>query len=162
MLTLKHAQRATNEQNKQIKNIKYTNLPENRVLYPSVNILVMFQQVTSEILRKNPAVISPTIKRYMLGVPKFLRRAGGRGKGGSCSLLIIVLFWSSGPEIDPFWYVGRGVRPIGRFGKRESAQSVQPVLGSLELLLSALRSESTRGARGARTGLERDDEDWLP
>ncbi|XP_078233522.1 uncharacterized protein LOC144583517 [Pogona vitticeps] len=23
------------------------------------------------------------------------------------------------PEIDPFWYVGRGVRPIGRFGRRQ-------------------------------------------
>ncbi|KAL7835268.1 hypothetical protein SRHO_G00276150 [Serrasalmus rhombeus] len=65
------------------------------------------------------------------------------------------------PEIDPFWYVGRGVRPIGRFGKRESLRSVQPVLGSLELLLSALRSEE--GARGVRTsGTAHDDEDWLP
>ncbi|XP_072514608.1 prolactin releasing hormone 2 [Salminus brasiliensis] len=67
------------------------------------------------------------------------------------------------PEIDPFWYVGRGVRPIGRFGKRESARSVQPVLGSLELLLSALRSEEgARGDRNTRTGLTHDDDDWLP
>ncbi|KAG9283507.1 prolactin releasing hormone 2 [Astyanax mexicanus] len=67
------------------------------------------------------------------------------------------------PEIDPFWYVGRGVRPIGRFGKRESAGSVQPVLGSLELLLSALRSEEgARGDRSTHTGLTHDDDDWLP
>ncbi|OCT75971.1 prolactin-releasing peptide [Xenopus laevis] len=26
---------------------------------------------------------------------------------------------SRSPEIDPYWYVGRGVRPIGRFGKRQ-------------------------------------------
>ncbi|XP_036414128.1 prolactin releasing hormone 2 [Colossoma macropomum] len=67
------------------------------------------------------------------------------------------------PEIDPFWYVGRGVRPIGRFGKRESARSVQPVLGSLELLLSALRSEEgARGVRSSGPALAHDDEDWLP
>ncbi|KAI4897020.1 hypothetical protein NFI96_032122, partial [Prochilodus magdalenae] len=67
------------------------------------------------------------------------------------------------PEIDPFWYVGRGVRPIGRFGKRESSRSVQPVLGSLELLLSALRSEeATRRTRSTRTEFAHDEEDWLP
>ncbi|KAK2815032.1 hypothetical protein Q7C36_023298 [Tachysurus vachellii] len=42
------------------------------------------------------------------------------------------------PEIDPFWYVGRGVRPIGRFGKRESDAPFQQAL--LLLLLSALRN----------------------
>ncbi|XP_017308935.1 prolactin releasing hormone 2 [Ictalurus punctatus] len=47
------------------------------------------------------------------------------------------------PEIDPFWYVGRGVRPIGRFGKRESDAPLQHAL--LLLLLSALRNtESAR------------------
>ncbi|KAF7691816.1 prolactin releasing hormone 2 [Silurus meridionalis] len=47
------------------------------------------------------------------------------------------------PEIDPFWYVGRGVRPIGRFGKRESDAQLQNAL--LLLLLSALRNtESAR------------------
>lgn len=47
-------------------------------------------------------------------------------------------FFSTGPEIDPFWYVGRGVRPIGRFGKRESDAPFQQAL--LLLLLSALRN----------------------
>lgn len=50
---------------------------------------------------------------------------------------------NTGPEIDPFWYVGRGVRPIGRFGKRESDAPLQHAL--LLLLLSGLRNiESTR------------------
>ncbi|XP_060756875.1 prolactin releasing hormone 2 [Neoarius graeffei] len=47
------------------------------------------------------------------------------------------------PEIDPFWYVGRGVRPIGRFGKRESDAPLQHAL--LLLVLRALRNtEHTR------------------
>ncbi|XP_030625977.1 prolactin releasing hormone 2 [Chanos chanos] len=61
------------------------------------------------------------------------------------------------PEIDPFWYVGRGVRPIGRFGKRQSGGSLQPVLSSLELLLSTLRNKES-----LRNTLAQDDTDWLP
>ncbi|CAG5895854.1 prolactin releasing hormone 2 [Menidia menidia] len=67
------------------------------------------------------------------------------------------------PEIDPFWYVGRGVRPIGRFGKRHSSVDVlgsgrmQPVLRTLELLLNSLRNKENLGKvlNGA-------DGDWLP
>ncbi|OXB54339.1 hypothetical protein ASZ78_011689 [Callipepla squamata] len=46
-----------------------------------------------------------------------------------------------GPEIDPFWYVGRGVRPIGRFGKRQlrgGRGSLRPVSRHLDLILNAL------------------------
>ncbi|KAK2505967.1 hypothetical protein MC885_020982 [Smutsia gigantea] len=25
------------------------------------------------------------------------------------------------PDIDPAWYVGRGIRPVGRFGRRRAA-----------------------------------------
>ncbi|KYO43308.1 uncharacterized protein LOC102561138 [Alligator mississippiensis] len=45
------------------------------------------------------------------------------------------------PEIDPFWYVGRGVRPIGRFGKRQlrsSQSSLKPGDRGLDLILNAL------------------------
>ncbi|NXU71325.1 PRRP protein, partial [Oreotrochilus melanogaster] len=45
------------------------------------------------------------------------------------------------PEIDPFWYVVRGVRPIGRFGKRQlrsSRGSLRPVNRHLGLILNAL------------------------
>ncbi|NXY47886.1 PRRP protein, partial [Ceuthmochares aereus] len=45
------------------------------------------------------------------------------------------------PEIDPFWYVGRGVRPIGRFGKRQmknSRGSLRPVSRHLDFILNAL------------------------
>ncbi|XP_030045850.1 prolactin-releasing peptide [Microcaecilia unicolor] len=47
------------------------------------------------------------------------------------------------PEIDPFWYVGRGVRPIGRFGKRQSKNisSLHHGVISLELILNALREQ---------------------
>ncbi|NXN13240.1 PRRP protein, partial [Indicator maculatus] len=24
------------------------------------------------------------------------------------------------PEIDPSWYTGRGIRPVGRFGRRQA------------------------------------------
>ncbi|XP_076866810.1 prolactin releasing hormone 2 [Brachyhypopomus gauderio] len=61
------------------------------------------------------------------------------------------------PEIDPFWYVGRGVRPIGRFGKRQSGRVLQPVVKSLELLLSTLRNKESIG-----DALTRPDSDWLP
>ncbi|NXG55982.1 PRRP protein, partial [Hemiprocne comata] len=45
------------------------------------------------------------------------------------------------PEIDPFWYMGRGVRPIGRFGKRQlrsSRGSLRPVSKRLDFILNAL------------------------
>ncbi|KAF1372929.1 hypothetical protein PFLUV_G00255060 [Perca fluviatilis] len=67
------------------------------------------------------------------------------------------------PEIDPFWYVGRGVRPIGRFGKRDSSVEalgsggMQPVLRTLGLLLSSLRNKENMGEM-----LDGEDRDWLP
>nr|BAG24292.1 RFamide peptide precursor [Triakis scyllium] len=46
-------------------------------------------------------------------------------------------------NIDPFWYVGRGVRPIGRFGKRQMASNsnLRPTVNDLELILNALREQ---------------------
>ncbi|CAL8311540.1 unnamed protein product [Merluccius merluccius] len=67
------------------------------------------------------------------------------------------------PEIDPFWYVGRGVRPIGRFGKRHSGRAslgsrgLDPVLSSLGLLLNTLRSKDHSGKSRMEQG-----RDWLP
>ncbi|XP_071388698.1 prolactin releasing hormone 2 [Centroberyx affinis] len=69
------------------------------------------------------------------------------------------------PEIDPFWYVGRGVRPIGRFGKRHSSVEraaqgsggMQPVVNTLELLLNSLRNKQNLGKP-----LDEEDRDWLP
>ncbi|XP_035511868.1 prolactin releasing hormone 2 [Morone saxatilis] len=67
------------------------------------------------------------------------------------------------PEIDPFWYVGRGVRPIGRFGKRHSSVEalgnggMQPVVRTLALLLSSLRNKENLG-----NVLDGKDRDWLP
>nr|ABD33839.1 prolactin-releasing peptide C-RFamide precursor [Cyprinus carpio] len=61
------------------------------------------------------------------------------------------------PEIDPFWYVGRGVRPIGRFGKRQSGGGLQPVVKSLEILLNTLRNKES-----LRSELAQEESDWLP
>uniref|UniRef100_A0A4W6F9Z2 Prolactin releasing hormone 2 n=1 Tax=Lates calcarifer TaxID=8187 RepID=A0A4W6F9Z2_LATCA len=72
------------------------------------------------------------------------------------------------PEIDPFWYVGRGVRPIGRFGKRHSSVEalgggssssggMQPVVRTLELLLNSLRNKEN-----LEKVLDGEDRDWLP
>lgn len=67
------------------------------------------------------------------------------------------------PEIDPFWYVGRGVRPIGRFGKRHSnvealgSRGMQRVVRTLELLLSSLRNKEN-----LKKVLDGENRDWLP
>ncbi|XP_075068563.1 prolactin-releasing peptide-like [Mixophyes fleayi] len=48
------------------------------------------------------------------------------------------------PEIDPYWYVGRGVRPIGRFGKRQlkNRSNLQPHFSPLfQLVLSHLKKQ---------------------
>lgn len=69
----------------------------------------------------------------------------------------------AGPEIDPFWYVGRGVRPIGRFGKRHISADqlgrggMQPVVRTLELLLSSLKNKESLGKE-----LDREDSGWFP
>lgn len=74
-----------------------------------------------------------------------------------------VLVWCPGPEIDPFWYVGRGVRPIGRFGKRHSnvealaSGGMQPVVRMLALLFNSLRNKENLGEV-----LDGEDRDWLP
>ncbi|NWR71393.1 PRRP protein, partial [Centropus unirufus] len=52
------------------------------------------------------------------------------------------------PEIDPFWYVGRGVRPIGRFGKRQmrsSRGSLRPVSRHLDFILNTLWEQKVLG-----------------
>ncbi|KAM4606584.1 prolactin releasing hormone 2 [Polymixia lowei] len=108
--------------------------------------------------------------------------AGGGSAGGECwvpAALAVFLFFSSAvthahsttvehdshvvhnvdnrsPEIDPFWYVGRGVRPIGRFGKRHSG-GTQPVVSTLELLLNSFRNKLNLGKP-----LDEQDRDWLP
>nr|XP_060637740.1 prolactin-releasing peptide [Anolis sagrei ordinatus] len=50
------------------------------------------------------------------------------------------------PEIDPFWYVGRGVRPIGRFGKRQLKNSQRSRNSILDLLLTALQDQEALDA----------------
>ncbi|XP_051785331.1 prolactin releasing hormone 2 [Erpetoichthys calabaricus] len=65
------------------------------------------------------------------------------------------------PEIDPFWYVGRGVRPIGRFGKRQIKMysNLQPVVNNMELILNRLRNQEIRRL-DQTLGEERPD--WIP
>ncbi|XP_015709675.1 uncharacterized protein LOC107309402 [Coturnix japonica] len=58
------------------------------------------------------------------------------------------------PEIDPFWYVGRGVRPIGRFGKRQlrgGHGSIRPVSRRLDFILNTLWEQEV---------LDAEDSDW--
>ncbi|NWW27460.1 PRRP protein, partial [Falcunculus frontatus] len=55
------------------------------------------------------------------------------------------------PEIDPFWYVGRGVRPIGRFGKRQLRSSLRPVSRHLDFILNTLWEQKL---------LDTEDNDW--
>ncbi|NXF81431.1 PRRP protein, partial [Sclerurus mexicanus] len=58
------------------------------------------------------------------------------------------------PEIDPFWYVGRGVRPIGRFGKRQlrsSRGSPRSMSRHLDFIWKALWEHKV---------LDTEDNDW--
>uniref|UniRef100_A0A8B9J3D5 PRRP protein n=1 Tax=Amazona collaria TaxID=241587 RepID=A0A8B9J3D5_9PSIT len=58
------------------------------------------------------------------------------------------------PEIDPFWYVGRGVRPIGRFGKRQlrsNPDSLRPVSRHLDYILNTSSEHKV---------LDAQDSDW--
>ncbi|NWU72272.1 PRRP protein, partial [Pterocles burchelli] len=58
------------------------------------------------------------------------------------------------PEIDPFWYVGRGVRPIGRFGKRQlrsSRSSLRPGSRHLDFILNTLWEQKVS---------DTEDNDW--
>uniref|UniRef100_A0ACB8FTV8 Uncharacterized protein n=1 Tax=Sphaerodactylus townsendi TaxID=933632 RepID=A0ACB8FTV8_9SAUR len=61
------------------------------------------------------------------------------------------------PEINPFWYVGRGVRPIGRFGKRQLkfGQNSLRSGSSLDLILNALREQEV-----LEEALEEDGDVW--
>ncbi|XP_067154595.1 prolactin-releasing peptide [Apteryx mantelli] len=34
------------------------------------------------------------------------------------------------PDIDPSWYTGRGIRPVGRFGRRRALGEGVPAAGS--------------------------------
>lgn len=57
--------------------------------------------------------------------------------------------------------MGRGVRPIGRFGKRVidsgNIGGLRPVLSSLEFLLTALREKEN-----LRSTLAQEEPEWLP
>lgn len=68
-----------------------------------------------------------------------------------------------GPEIDPFWYVGRGVRPIGRFGKRHNSVEILTSEGRpslvrmLEMLFNSLGDK-----KNLENILDEEGRDWLP
>ena len=55
---------------------------------------------------------------------------------------------NSGPQIDPFKFVGSGVRPIGRFGKRHSARAIFAAAG----LNPSLQDAGAAPRHASRTG----------
>ncbi|MGH0141461.1 UNVERIFIED_CONTAM: hypothetical protein FKN15_073774 [Acipenser sinensis] len=65
------------------------------------------------------------------------------------------------PDIDPFWYVGRGVRPIGRFGKRQmnNISNLTPAINTLEFILSSFRNKEVRSLDQTLGGGK---SHWLP
>ncbi|KAJ1100580.1 hypothetical protein NDU88_005661 [Pleurodeles waltl] len=53
------------------------------------------------------------------------------------------------PEVDPIWYVGRGVRPIGRFGKRQimkNSSGLRHGINNIEFILKALLQQELHKA----------------
>ncbi|XP_042678369.1 prolactin-releasing peptide isoform X2 [Centrocercus urophasianus] len=68
-------------------------------------------------------------------------RASGMKLGATCLLCLLLTCMAlpaagrlrvhsmeiRNPDIDPFWYTGRGIRPVGRFGRRRAlGESAQP------------------------------------
>ncbi|XP_072198239.1 prolactin-releasing peptide isoform X2 [Excalfactoria chinensis] len=49
------------------------------------------------------------------------------------------------PDIDPSWYTGRGIRPVGRFGRRRAlGESTQPRGAALHLACVPPRTQPPR------------------
>ncbi|XP_031409951.1 prolactin-releasing peptide isoform X1 [Meleagris gallopavo] len=54
------------------------------------------------------------------------------------------------PDIDPFWYTGRGIRPVGRFGRRRAlGESAQPRGAVLHPACIPLHTQPPREQRSA-------------
>ncbi|XP_072198238.1 prolactin-releasing peptide isoform X1 [Excalfactoria chinensis] len=52
---------------------------------------------------------------------------------------------SRNPDIDPSWYTGRGIRPVGRFGRRRAlGESTQPRGAALHLACVPPRTQPPR------------------
>ncbi|KAM9189637.1 prolactin-releasing peptide [Mergus octosetaceus] len=57
---------------------------------------------------------------------------------------------SSNPDIDPSWYTGRGIRPVGRFGRRRAlGEGTQLGGGGLRPACAPPRPQPPRGERSA-------------
>lgn len=74
--------------------------------------------------------------------------------------IYIYVLLCPGPEIDPFWYVGRGVRPIGRFGKRHSHTDA-PDSGEVKAIIRMLLLLNSRNKEKRGNGLKAEDRDWF-
>uniref|UniRef100_A0A8D2ZF58 Prolactin-releasing peptide n=1 Tax=Scophthalmus maximus TaxID=52904 RepID=A0A8D2ZF58_SCOMX len=59
---------------------------------------------------------------------------------GICLLFSCLFFFirCSDPNIDASWYTGRGIRPVGRFGRRAAQRNKR--LATLRLLLAMKRA----------------------
>ncbi|XP_049629702.1 prolactin-releasing peptide [Suncus etruscus] len=65
-----------------------------------------------------------------------------------CLVLLSLPLWGAGrrgpprsmdirtPDIDAAWYTGRGIRPVGRFGRRRDALEHDPQLGLRQRLVN--------------------------
>ncbi|XP_032045866.1 prolactin-releasing peptide [Aythya fuligula] len=54
------------------------------------------------------------------------------------------------PDIDPSWYTGRGIRPVGRFGRRRAlGEGTQLGGGGLRPACAPLRPQPPRRERSA-------------
>ncbi|XP_035187645.1 prolactin-releasing peptide isoform X3 [Oxyura jamaicensis] len=54
------------------------------------------------------------------------------------------------PDIDPSWYTGRGIRPVGRFGRRRAlGEGTQLGGGGLRPVCAPLHPQPPRGERSA-------------
>nr|ABN69089.1 prolactin-releasing peptide [Gallus gallus] len=54
------------------------------------------------------------------------------------------------PDIDPSWYTGRGIRPVGRFGRRRAlGESAQPRRAALHPACIPPHTQPSREQRSA-------------
>ncbi|XP_021254961.1 prolactin-releasing peptide isoform X1 [Numida meleagris] len=104
------------------------------------------------------------VRRLGLLPSRYRGRASGMKLGATCLLCLLLTCMAlptagrlrersmeiRNPDIDPSWYTGRGIRPVGRFGRRRAlGESAQPRGAVLHPACIPPRTQPPREQRSA-------------